>query len=164
MLRKNRAFTALALATLGIGIGANTLIFSVVHAVLLSPLPYREPERLVRIQGVKPKWVNYMSGPDVADMRAQSTAFEDIAMYRRRRAPISPRPASRSTCRALRHRRISFRFLALVRPPAAASLSTTMRPMHRRLWYSVIHCGSAASAGNRRLSGRRWFWEKTAAR
>jgi putative ABC transport system permease protein len=81
MLRKNASFTALALLTLGIGIGANTLIFSVVHAVLLSPLPYRQPDRLVRVLGRKPRWVNYMSGPDVADIRAQSTAFEDVAMY-----------------------------------------------------------------------------------
>jgi putative ABC transport system permease protein len=81
MLRKNGAFTALALATLAIGIGANTLIFSVVHAVILSPLPYRQPERLVRILGKKPHWTNTMSGPDMADIRAQSTVFEDIAMY-----------------------------------------------------------------------------------
>jgi putative ABC transport system permease protein len=80
MLRKNAAVTALALMTLAIGIGANTLIFTVVHAVLLSPLPYKEPQRLVRLLGQKSHWVNYMSGPDVADIRAQSTAFEDIAM------------------------------------------------------------------------------------
>jgi len=81
MLRKNAAFTALALATLAIGIGANTLIFTVVHAVLLSPLPYHQPERLVRILGQKKDWVDYMSGPDVADIAAQSTAFDGIAMY-----------------------------------------------------------------------------------
>lgn len=81
MLRKNASVTTLALVTLGIGIGANTLIFTVVHAVLLSPLPYKEPQRLVRLLGKKTGWVDYMSAPDVADLRAQSTAFEDIAMY-----------------------------------------------------------------------------------
>jgi len=81
MLRKNAAFTTLALATLAIGIGANTLIFTVVHAVLLSPLPYHQPERLVRILGQKKDWVDYMSGPDVADIAAQNTAFDGIAMY-----------------------------------------------------------------------------------
>ena len=81
MLRKNAAFTALALATLSIGIGANTLIFTVVHTVLLSPLPYRQPERLVRILGRKANWSDYMSGPDVADIAAQNTAFDGVAMY-----------------------------------------------------------------------------------
>jgi putative ABC transport system permease protein len=81
MLRKNVAFTTLALLTLGIGIGANTLIFTVVHAVLLSPLPYHQPERLVRILGKRTNWVNWMSGPDVADIAAQSTAFEGVAMF-----------------------------------------------------------------------------------
>jgi putative ABC transport system permease protein len=81
MLRKNAALTTLALLTLGIGIGANTLIFTVVHAVILSPLPYIEPDRLVRILARKPKWGTPMSAPDTADVRAQSTAFADIAVF-----------------------------------------------------------------------------------
>lgn len=81
-LRKNRGFTAVALATLAVGIGANTVIFTLVHAVLLAPLPYREPDRLVSLLALKPRWTNSMSGPDVADVRSQAAAFEDIAMTR----------------------------------------------------------------------------------
>ncbi|MBZ5724333.1 MAG: ABC transporter permease [Acidobacteriia bacterium] len=84
MLRRSPAFTAVAVLTLALGIGANTAIFSVVNAVLLCPLPYREPGRLVELWGnVKRATVERRgaSYPDYQDWRGQSRSFETMAAF-----------------------------------------------------------------------------------
>ena len=84
MLRKNPGFTAVAVLTLALGIGANTAIFSVVNAVLLRPLPYRDADRLVRIASVNPSLGlsdSRSSGLNVLDWQRGSTLFESIAAF-----------------------------------------------------------------------------------
>jgi putative ABC transport system permease protein len=82
---KRPGFTAVALITLALGIGANTAIFSVVNGVMLKPFSFSEPERLVVVwerclnQGL-PRMV--VSPPNFADWRAQNQGFQDIAAYR----------------------------------------------------------------------------------
>jgi putative ABC transport system permease protein len=81
MMRKRPGFTAVVVLTLALGIGANTAIFSVVNAVLLRPLPYRNAERLVWVAGNVRGGTNRasVSPPDYVDYRAQNTVFEEFA-------------------------------------------------------------------------------------
>ena len=78
-LRRSPAFTAVAVLTLGLGIGANTAIYSVVNGVLLRPLPYREPARLVRVLSTLDDKPNSVSPADFADWRAQARSFDGLA-------------------------------------------------------------------------------------
>src|SRR3954471_3848031 len=73
-LHKNPTFTFVAVLTLALGIGANTAIFSVVNAVLLRPLPYAAPDRLISLDGGQ-------SWPDVNDIREQNRTFQSIGAY-----------------------------------------------------------------------------------
>src|SRR5436190_2039548 len=81
-LQKNPGFTAVVVLTLALGIGANTAIFSFVNAILLRPLPYKTPERLVMVftsylqNGSHKNWV---AAPALDEWRKQTTVFEGLA-------------------------------------------------------------------------------------
>jgi predicted permease len=84
MLRKNPGFTLVAVVTLALGVGANTAIFSVVNAVLLRPLPYADPSRLVTLWGkTASTGADRMplSYPNFTDYKNQAQAFEHAAAY-----------------------------------------------------------------------------------
>jgi putative ABC transport system permease protein len=81
ILYKNLGFTTVAVLTLALGIGANTAIFSVVKAVLLRPLPFRDPNRLAMIYETVGKEENAVSYPNFLDWRKQSNAFESMAAF-----------------------------------------------------------------------------------
>lgn len=82
-LLKRPAFTAIAVITLGLGIGATTAIFSVVNSVMLRRLPYRTADRIVVIQEINPEGKRIqVTGPNFLDWRAQNTVFEHLAAIR----------------------------------------------------------------------------------
>src|SRR5437660_5447911 len=81
-LLKNPGFTAVAVLTLALGIGANTAIFSVVNAVLLRPLPYPESERLVWLAERGPEWNGgSISWPNFAVWGAEEAGVEHHGVY-----------------------------------------------------------------------------------
>ncbi len=82
MLRKNLGFTVVALMALALGIGANTAVFSVVNAVLIRPLPYEDPDRLMMVFESNPQkgWKQFVASPaNFLDWREQNQVFEQIA-------------------------------------------------------------------------------------
>jgi predicted permease len=84
ILLKQPGFTFVAVITLALGIGANTAIFSLVNSILLRPLPFRDPDRVVRMVQASPKlglasWG--LSHADFAAYREQNRSFESIAVY-----------------------------------------------------------------------------------
>src|SRR5918999_2019387 len=83
MLRQSPGFTIAAIAALALGIGANTAIFSVVNTVLLKPLPYPDPDRLVAFLNTSPQGSGPGASPAKFNLwRQQTGAFPDVAAYR----------------------------------------------------------------------------------
>jgi len=82
-LRKNPGFTVLGVLMLAVGIGVNTAMFSVINAVLLQPLPYAEPDRIVWMNESGPEVANrHVSYPNFVDWHARNSVFESMSTFR----------------------------------------------------------------------------------
>src|SRR2546422_9473145 len=84
MLLKWPALTVIAIVTLGLAIGANAALFSVIDAVLLRPLPFRSPDQLVRVRTMdiaSGRTDGSVSYPNFLDWRAQSKSFESMSVW-----------------------------------------------------------------------------------
>lgn len=83
MLAKSPGFAAMAILTLAIGIGANTAIFTVLNSVLLRPLPFHDPDRLVIISERAPQFDSMsVAYQNFQDWKTQSSSFEKMAIFR----------------------------------------------------------------------------------
>ncbi len=113
MLAKSPGFTAVAALTLALGIGANTAIFSVVHSVLLSPLPFLHSERLAFLESY---WSDgdrgASSGPDFLDWAERNTAFDGLCAF----TDCQPNLTGAGDPLALRGMRVTDGFFDVVEP------------------------------------------------
>src|SRR6202142_3763918 len=81
-LRRRPAFALAAILTVALGVGANTALFGVIYTVLVQPLPFRDPGRLVRIWETHPALPQLqVTAPDFRDWRAQSHSFDAMAAH-----------------------------------------------------------------------------------
>jgi putative ABC transport system permease protein len=79
--RRARGFTATALLTIALGVGATTAVFSIVNAVLVRPLPYPSADRIVRVYGAVNTWDAPLSSPTFRDIRTQSRTLSALGGY-----------------------------------------------------------------------------------
>lgn len=133
LLRRSPTFGATVIFILGLGIGVNTLVFTITDAVLLRPLPYPNPDQLVWIsQGVSPTKTEYALAPDFVAWRAQVQSFSHVSAFSERFRNLSGTGYAEQILSAA----VSAEFLSLLQTPPIAGrdfLATDDQPGNERV-------------------------------
>jgi putative ABC transport system permease protein len=145
VLLRDRAFTAAVVLTLALGIGANTAVFSIVHAVLLRPLPYRDPARLISVWTApvsRPTDRNPTSLPDLRDWQKAATMLDGIGGYAFNRFDLSG-PEGDDQARAILGTATLYETLGasplLGRLPRSDEEEAPVVTISHRLWQQRFH-------------------------
>ena len=115
LLRRQPAFTVVAMLTLALGIGTTTAVFTVVNGVLLRPLPYRDPSRLLMLYGHQGRVSPWLSPPNVRDYVGPSDAFAGASSV----APITVTMTGLGDPERLQGARVSSNYFKLLGVPMA---------------------------------------------
>ncbi len=159
--RRSVGFTAVALATLTLGIGIATAAFSIIHAVLVRPLPYPQPDRIVTLTGRDSigNTIQSVSAPNFYDWREQSTSFEGIALYSTARrgvagagdaAHIETANVSGDFFRVMRTTPLVGRILT----PADAEPEEPVAVVSHRFWRGALGAAPSLPETPLRIAGR----------
>ncbi len=167
MLTKNPGFTAVAVLTLALGIGANTLIFSVVNAAILHPLPFREASRLVTLWATSPtigfSGPGTLTDPDYMEWRKQNHVFSEIAAFRGQPSNLTGvgEPV-RLTGAAISP---SFSRVLDVNPALGRYFPRQRKTTGATAWrYSATGCGTAVSGPTRQRLANPSNWTESSTR
>jgi len=142
-LLRHRGFTAIALATLAVGIGANTAIFSVVNATLLRPLPFKDSNQLVMLWQTVPQTSQAPTAePNFLDYREQNQVFEHMAAFNGAnltltggpRGPLATPGQSPTNTNGMQRS-------AIGSPPRASTGVPVQRTVRRNAITSAASCG-----------------------
>jgi putative ABC transport system permease protein len=135
MLAKAPGFTAIAILTLTLGIGANSAIFSVIDTVLLRPLPFSKPNQLISVWSKVTAESDKETGsfPDYADIRDQSQTLDSLFAYTRA-STVLERATNQVRCKGLRLLPIFFALWRCDLFSGALLLATRKRPIPMSLF------------------------------
>src|SRR4029077_2358473 len=111
LLRRQPAFALVAIVTLALGIGANTAVFTVINSVLLRPLPYADPDRIVTLlNGRNGRLSSAFSPPNYLDVTTQSGVFAGAAAFQ----PHTPQPTRQGDPQRLEGADVTWTFFQVI--------------------------------------------------